>query len=97
MRRTRMNSGDFYDLAFWNWSEPLKWHTKMGHSFRERNHSGEKAILPEISANGRVPHPFTILVKGAGVEFDFDYRPSSDQSALNPSTSVSLTSTSRGL
>ncbi len=32
-----------------SWSEPLKWHTKIGDSFRERNHSGEKEILPEIS------------------------------------------------
>src|SRR5260370_23237927 len=38
------------------WSEPLKWHTKMGHSFRERNHSEEKAVLPEISANGCCTH-----------------------------------------
>src|SRR6266853_400960 len=39
-----------------SWSEPLNWHTKMRHSFRERNHSGEKAILPEISANGCRTH-----------------------------------------
>src|SRR5467141_4635943 len=39
-----------------DWSEPLKWHTKIGHSFRERNHSEEKAILPEISANGCRAH-----------------------------------------
>jgi len=31
-----------------------------------------------------VPHPFTGLVKGAGVEFDFAYRPSLHQSALTP-------------
>jgi hypothetical protein len=37
-----------------------------------------------------VPQPFTTLVKGAGVEFDFDYRPPSHQSALTPSTSISL-------
>ncbi len=41
-----------------------------------------------------MPHLVTILAKGAGVEFDSDYRPSSDQSALTPSASISLTSTS---
>jgi hypothetical protein len=30
-------------------------------------------------------NPFTILVKGAGVEFDFDYRLSFPQCALTPS------------
>src|SRR6185437_15580136 len=35
------------------WSEPLKWHSEIGHSFRERKHREEKEILPEISANGR--------------------------------------------
>jgi hypothetical protein len=35
------------------WSDPLNWHKKNGHSFRERNHSEGKTILPEIPADGR--------------------------------------------
>ena len=34
------------------WSEPLKWHTKLGTVSGKGNTSGEKEILPEISANG---------------------------------------------
>jgi hypothetical protein len=35
------------------WSEPLKWHTKLDTVSGKGNHSEEKEILPEISANGR--------------------------------------------
>src|SRR5882724_2614542 len=28
------------------WSEPLKWHTKIGHSFRERNHKWRERDTP---------------------------------------------------
>jgi hypothetical protein len=34
------------------WSEPLKWHTKLGTVSGKGNTGGEKEILPEISANG---------------------------------------------
>ena len=38
---------------FLNWSEPLKWHTKLDTVSGKGNDSEEKEILPEISANGR--------------------------------------------
>jgi hypothetical protein len=38
------------------WSEPLKWHTKLGTVSGKGNTGGEKEILPEISANGRRAH-----------------------------------------
>src|SRR5437879_3474931 len=34
------------------WSEPLKWHTKLGTVSGKGNTRGEKEIFPEISANG---------------------------------------------
>jgi hypothetical protein len=35
------------------WSEPLKWHTELGTVSGKGNDGEEKAILPEISTNGR--------------------------------------------
>src|SRR6266403_4215365 len=39
------------NLAY-QWSEPLKWHTRMGTVAGKGNDSEEKAVLPEISENG---------------------------------------------
>jgi len=38
------------------WSEPLKWHTELGTVSGKGKDSEEKAILPEISADGRRTH-----------------------------------------
>jgi hypothetical protein len=36
------------------WNDPLNWHSRDGHTLRERNTSGEKeAIFPEVLARGR--------------------------------------------
>src|SRR6516162_2041409 len=40
----------------WGWSEPLKWHTELGTVSGKGKDSEEKAILPEISADGRRTH-----------------------------------------
>src|SRR5438552_6634474 len=47
---TRSHAGT--EVRLWEWSEPLKWHTKLGTVSGKGNTRGEKEILPEISANG---------------------------------------------
>jgi hypothetical protein len=38
------------DLNSPSWNDPLNWHSRDGHTLRERNTSGEKkAIFPEVS------------------------------------------------
>ena len=52
-RHAGARSSGAVQMAVEHWSEPLKWHTELGTVSGKGNDSEEKAILPEISTNGR--------------------------------------------